>query len=61
MSRIPKCERVELWLRRLALHAASGESVAEFCGREGISTVSFYQWKRRLSPQVAQGRGVGAS
>lgn len=61
MTSISRCERVTLWLYRLAQHAASGESVAEFCGREGISTVSFYQWKRRLSPQAAKECEGGAS
>jgi hypothetical protein len=37
------------WRRRLRRQAVSGLSVPEFCAREGVSTASFYAWRRRLA------------
>ena len=38
-----------IWRERLARYRRSGETVADFCEREGVSTPTFYAWKRRLS------------
>ncbi len=54
MGRISKSERIELWLDRLNRQCVSGESISKFCGTEGISVPSFYQWKRRLAPIVVE-------
>jgi hypothetical protein len=44
------------WRKRIQRHQQSGSTAAEFCQREGISTASFYRWKRKLqtkrSPQT---------
>ena len=37
------------WRRRLRRQAASGLSIPEFCARQGVSTASFYAWRRRLA------------
>jgi hypothetical protein len=37
------------WVERLARYSASGQTVAEFCSDEGVSTPSFYLWKRKLA------------
>jgi hypothetical protein len=37
-----------LWEQRLQRFARSGLSVAAFCAREGVSSASFYAWRRRL-------------
>ena len=37
------------WRLRLRRQAASGRSITEFCEREGVSTASFYAWRRRLA------------
>ena len=37
------------WRQRLRRQTSSGQSVRAFCAREGVSTVSFYAWKRRLA------------
>ena len=37
------------WRRRLRRQAISGLSIPEFCAREGVSTASFYAWRRRLA------------
>ncbi len=36
------------WQQRLDRFRKSGLAVADFCEREGISTASFYAWRRRL-------------
>jgi len=36
------------WRLRLRRQATSGLSIADFCRREGVSTASFYAWRRRL-------------
>ncbi len=41
-------ERERSWRELLERHAASGLSVRRFCGREGVSEPSFYQWRKRL-------------
>ena len=37
------------WRRRLRRQASGGLSIPEFCRREGVSTASFYAWRRRLA------------
>jgi transposase len=37
-----------LWQQRLDRFRKSALAVADFCQREGISTASFYAWRRRL-------------
>ena len=41
------------WRRRLRRQAVSGLSIPEFCAREGVSTASFYAWRRRLAAPPA--------
>ncbi|MFO0816296.1 MAG: hypothetical protein U1A77_00055 [Pirellulales bacterium] len=41
-------ERERSWRELLERQAASGLSVRRFCGREGVSEPSFYQWRKRL-------------
>ena len=36
------------WQALLGRSARSGLSVAEFCRHEGVSTASFYTWRKRL-------------
>src|SRR5262249_57169783 len=38
-----------IWRLRLRRQATSGLSIPEFCEREGVSTASFYAWRRRLT------------
>ena len=42
------------WQALLARSARSGLSVAEFCRREGVSTASFYTWRKRLGAGAAE-------
>lgn len=36
------------WERRMEKQQRSRLSIAEFCSQEGVSTASFYAWRRRL-------------
>jgi hypothetical protein len=40
--------RLEWWRRQIQRHDDGNLTVAEFCQRLGVSTVSFYNWRRRL-------------
>ena len=53
-----KTSRTRLWLDRLNRQSNSAETIAEFCKQEGVSTPSFYQWRRRLSPRIETPRKV---
>lgn len=37
------------WRLRVRRQAASGLSISAFCAREGVSSASFYAWRRRLA------------
>jgi hypothetical protein len=40
------------WRLRLDRQATGGLSIPDFCEREGVSTASFYAWRRRLAAPV---------
>lgn len=47
--------KVAEWRRRLVRFRRCGQSVTAFCREEGVSTPSFYQWRKRLqSADVAE-------
>ena len=51
-SKDPDLERT--WRQRLQRQTFSGLSILAFCAREGVSSASFYAWKRRLTaPSLA--------
>jgi len=50
-----------IWRERLARYRRSGESVVDFCEREGVSTPTFYAWKRRLSGSAVNGQATTRS
>lgn len=39
----------QLWAERLARFPTSGLTIAAFCAAEGISTNSFFYWKRQFA------------
>lgn len=47
-------ERAAFWRDMIDRQGRSGWSVVDFCRREGVSTASFYNWRRRL--READGR-----
>ena len=48
MARHVDQERCEVWRKRIEAQQQGGVTVAELCRREGVSTASFYAWKRKL-------------
>ena len=46
------------WRRRSERSAGSSVTVAEFCGREGVSEATFYQWRKRLAPGISVARAA---
>ena len=48
MPRRPDPATARLWHQRLQRFHQGEQSVADFCDQEGVSTASFYSWRRRL-------------
>jgi transposase-like protein len=48
MGRKQSSKVESVWRSRLARFRRGDLTVAEFCRREGVSTPSFYQWRKRL-------------
>jgi transposase len=48
LGRRPDPATCQRWQERLQRFCRSGLTVPAFCDREGISTASFYAWRRRL-------------
>ena len=47
-------DRVGSWRELLGCQAQSELSVRDFCDLEGVSTASFYSWRRRLADRVKE-------
>lgn len=52
MSRGSNSAKVQQWTDRLERYQKSGQTVARFCQKEGISAPSFYQWKKKLAGEL---------
>ena len=61
MSRMPDPEKRQEWTRRLLEFDRGQWTVVDFCRREGVSTATFYQWKRKLGREIARGFGTRAA
>ena len=48
MSRPCDPRKLAVWRGRFRRFSSSGLSVGRFCAREGVSTASFYHWRKRL-------------
>lgn len=48
MGRVADPKLAALWRKRVERQGRSELSVQEYCRREGVSSASFYAWKRRL-------------
>ena len=53
MAQVLHAAKQQAWSERLRRFDRSGLTVAEFCRREGIPAVSFYQWRRKLTSRAA--------
>jgi hypothetical protein len=56
-----RSDKSAVWTDRLRRYQQSGLSVAQFCDQEGVSTPSFYQWKKRLAQASAPRSLLGAT
>jgi hypothetical protein len=59
MARRAESERRAFWQELIEDQSASGLSVLRFCLNRGVSTASFYGWKRRLAGAATR-RGQSA-
>lgn len=48
MSRSSSADRVAFWRKLIARQASSRVTVGDLCRQAGVSTASFYAWRRRL-------------
>ena len=55
MARRGSSSKRAQWRKRLRRYGQSGLTVAGFCEQEGISTASFYAWRKRLQGGKAVG------
>lgn len=55
MPRTGPSDKEAFWRKLIARQSSSRISISELCDRAGVSTASFYAWRRRLkaSPGVA--------
>jgi hypothetical protein len=54
LGRRPDLALQDLWRQRLLRFERSGLSAVAFCAKEGVSTPSFYAWRRRLCHPPAE-------
>jgi len=50
MSRLPNPQLLSVWQERFTRFSTTDLTVAEFCRSEGVSTPSFYRWRKLASP-----------
>jgi len=48
MSRPSDPKKLAVWRERFERFSSSGLAVGRFCAREGVSTASFYNWRKKL-------------
>ena len=53
--------KVVAWRRRVRRFECSGLTVVRFCGDEGVSTASFYRWRKRLAERRPGTRNGGVA
>lgn len=47
--RMQKAERAEFWRAMMEAYKSSGMTVAVFCQQEGLTTSSYYLWRKQLA------------
>lgn len=50
MPRLADPRKLAAWRQRFERFSKSGLAVVPFCEREGVSTASFYHWRKKLKP-----------
>ena len=51
--------KIVAWRRRFRRFGTAGTTIVRFCEKEGVSTASFYRWRKRL-PDRSTTRGAVA-
>lgn len=54
MARLPDPAVYTRWSRLIQRHQQSDLTIADFCDQHGVSTASFYQWRRKIRKQAQQ-------
>ncbi len=49
MARSTDVKKLSVWRRRLKRFERSSSTVAQFCQSEGVSSPSFYQWRKKVA------------
>ena len=57
----PRARQQAVWHERVRRQAQSGQSIAEFCRREGITAASFYMWRGRHRSRAVAAVGKPAA
>jgi len=58
MARGVDRDKLAAWRRRLARHAKSGLTAAEFCRREQVSVSLWKYWRRRIERAASPAAGI---
>ena len=61
MARGMRAEKVVEWQERFTRFERSGTTITQFCLDEGISTPSFFAWRRKLGRKPAGGSSHSAN
>jgi transposase-like protein len=56
MGRKQNSEAEVVWRDRLARFDSDSLTISEFCHREGVSSASFYRWRKRLKHRGRQSK-----
>lgn len=48
----------QVWVDRMDRFQQTSQTVAQFCAAEGVSSASFYQWRRKLRSDASWPRSV---
>ena len=52
MARLPDPAVHQRWTHLIQRHEQSDLTIADFCDQHGVSTASFYQWRRKIRNPV---------
>ena len=60
MARASASPKALEWQRRMVRFEQTQSTVVEFCRDEGVSTPSFYQWRKKLAQRQSDGDAAEA-
>ena len=56
MRKVRDASKERYWRKLIRRQAESGETIARFCAREGVSAHQFYWWRRTLASSRSASR-----